>query len=160
MSHPKFAALIIAGITVIAAAASAASQQPLDSTPPAATATTGQSSEADEAAALIAKANAAAAANAKLTETTVASRSGTKIEPTPQARKKASEFGFHAEIYDGKTMFCRDDAYVGTRIKSKLCMDSNQFEDYAVQLKIARDMMKEKGQCTGGICGHVDTPNP
>jgi hypothetical protein len=159
MSHPKFAALIIAGITVIAAAASAASQQPLDSTPPAATATTGQSSEADEAAALIAKANAAAAANTKLAETTVA-RSGTKIEPTPQARKKASEYGFHAEIYDGKTMFCRDDAYVGTRIKSKLCMDSNQFEDYAVQLKIARDMMKEKGQCTGGICGHVDTPNP
>jgi hypothetical protein len=33
-------------------------------------------------------------------------------------------------------------------------MSAFEFEDYAVQLKIARDMMKSKGQCQGGdVCG-------
>jgi hypothetical protein len=154
MSYPKFTVLLIAGITVIAAAASAASpQQPPDSATPAATATTSQSSEADETAALIAKANAAAAANSVATART-SGASTAPTNPSPEARKKANEFGFKAEVYNGKTMFCKDDAALGSRLKSKRCMNSNEFEDYAVQLKIARDLMKVKGQCQGGdICG-------
>jgi hypothetical protein len=55
-------------------------------------------------------------------------------------------------------MFCKQDAVLGSRLTSKRCMGAIQFEDYAVQLKIARDMMESKGACqggkaTGGACG-------
>lgn len=161
MSYSKIAILIVAVITATTASgypreapdstsATPASTAPA-STAPAATAaaTSGAASEAEETAALIAKANAAAA-NAKAAETATRTPPATKIEPSAEARKKASEFGFHAEIFDGRTMFCKEDAALGSRLKSKRCMDAIQFEDYSVQLKIARDMMQSKTACQGG----------
>ena len=71
------------------------------------------------------------------------------MAPTAVARKKANDFGFHAEIYSGRTYFCKDDATLGTRLKSKKCIDADQFEDYAIQLQIARDTMR-KDVCQGG----------
>ena len=147
MTFSKLAVFVIAGVFAAASAAVSAQQNP-DSTP-AATAATPQAGDADQAAALIAQANAQAAANAKAAATAPA-QPATPIEPSPAARKKAQNYGFHAEIYDGKTMFCRDDAALGTRLVSKRCMDADQFEDYAVQLQIARDLMKDKGACQGG----------
>ncbi|HEY2781411.1 MAG TPA: hypothetical protein VGI90_11575 [Steroidobacteraceae bacterium] len=153
MNFAHSAVFIIAGVFAAASAAVSAQQNP-DSTPPASAATS-QLSDSDQAAALIAHANAAAAANAKEAATAAAARP-TKIEPSPAARKKAQQYGFHAEIYDGKTMFCRDDATLGTRLVSKKCMGADQFEDYAVQLQIARDLMKQKATCQGGdICGGI-----
>jgi hypothetical protein len=166
VSYSKIAVLIVAVITATTASgyprevpdstsATPASTAPASTAPastaPAATAaaTAGAASEADETAALIAKANAAAA-NAKAAETATRTPSATKIEPSAEARKKASEFGFHAEIYDGKTMFCKQDAALGSRLTSKRCMGAIQFEDYSVQLKIARDMMQSKTACQGG----------
>ena len=76
-----------------------------------------------------------------------------KIGATPEAIKKARDFGFHAEVFSGKTFFCREDATVGTRLTSKRCIDAMQFEDYAVQLQIARDTMylpcRPRGRPTG-----------
>jgi hypothetical protein len=172
MIFPRFVVLTIA--CLIALGASAVQQQNPEPTPtPAALASdpasppgtlpaappVGQAGEAEETAALIAKANAAAAANAKLAATGVAAPA-TKEMPSPQAQKKAREYGFHAEVYNGKTMFCRDDATLGTRLASKRCMDALSFEDYAVQLKIARDLMQSKTQCQGGkvlggACGGI-----
>jgi hypothetical protein len=157
--YSKYVFLIIAAIAATAAFAYAqqapeptpASTAPAGTAPAtAATAAPGSTSEADETAALIAKANAAAAADAKAAEPAARTASATKIEPSPEARKKAREFGFHAEIFDGKTMFCKQDAALGTRIKSLRCMNADEFEDYAVQLKIARDLMQSKTQCQGG----------
>lgn len=105
--------------------------------------------EADDTAALIAKANAIAAANAKSTAPEIAAPA-VKEMPSAKAQKKAREYGFHAEVYSGNTFFCRDDATVGTRLPSKWCLDANEFEDYAVQLKIARDLMKSKATCNAG----------
>jgi hypothetical protein len=154
VNYPKFASLVIAAIAASAPGAFAqqAPQPPPASTTPAATT---DSSEADQTAALIAKANAVAAANANaLAASTTTNRSLTKIPASPEARKKAGEFGFQAEVYNGNTLFCKEDAALGTRIKSKRCMSAYEFEDYSVQLKIARDLMKQKGQCQGGdICG-------
>ena len=151
-------------VLVLAAAAAPvlAAQQSPDPAPTAAaqaatkpaasaTASATPASETDDTAALIAQANATAAANAKAE---VASAAPVVKEPSAEARKKAREYGFHAEIYDGKTMFCRDDATLGTRIGSKRCMNSEDFEDYGRMLQIARDTMKAKSQCQGGsICG-------
>jgi hypothetical protein len=165
MTFTKLAALVIASAFAAASAPVLAQQTP-DSAPsatapasapastPAATAAT-PPSEVDETAALIAKANAAAAATANTVENAPAAPAG-RGAPTAAAAKKAKDYGFHAEIYSGKTFFCRDDATVGTRIKDKRCIDANQFEDYAVQLQIARDTMK-KDVCQGGNTGMVGT---
>jgi hypothetical protein len=135
---------------------STATAAPTAATTPAPTAASAApASEADDTAALIAQANAAAAANAKAEAAPPAAVA--KQEPSAAARKKAREYGFHAEIYDGKTMFCRDDPTLGTRIASKRCMDSEDFEDYGRMLKLARDLMKNKSGCNGGgVCGSPD----
>ena len=158
MNFPKWAVLTIATTFAAAAVPVLAAQQNPDSTPTAAqtaikpaasaTASATPAGEADDTAALIARANAAAAANAKAE--TAAPASLVKKEPSAAASKKAREYGFHAEVYDGKTMFCRDDATLGTRIASKRCMDYEDFEDYGRMLQIARELMRDKNQCQGG----------
>ena len=159
MTFSKLAAFVIAGTFAAVSAPVLAQQQP-DSTPaatPASAATAATAAtptnEADDTAALIAKANAAAAAKAKAVETAAATPAG-KAAPTAEALRKAKDYGFHAELFSGKTFFCREDATVGTRIKNKRCIDANAFEDYAVQLQVARDTMK-KDVCQGGNVGPV-----
>ena len=125
---------------------SAATAAPTAAAPPAARAT--PAGDADDTAALIAQANATAAENAKAEAAPAVPT--VKKEPSPEARRKAREYGFHAEIYDGKTMFCRDDATLGTRIPAKRCMDSDDFEDYGRMMQLARDLMKDKSACQGG----------
>ena len=153
MTFSKLAVVVIAGVFAAASPPVLAVQQNPDSTPAASTATP-QASDSDQAAALITQANAAAAANAKAATTEPAASA--PIEPSPAARRKARNYGFRAEIYDGKTMFCREDATLGTRLVSKKCMGADQFEDYAVQLQIARDLLRQKATCQGGdICGGI-----
>lgn len=108
--------------------------------------------EAQETAALIAKANAAAAANTRKGAATAAATPATSAR---EARKRANEYGFHAEVFNGNTLFCRDDAVLGTRFKTKRCMGLDQFADYATQLEIARDTINAKTACSGGICGEL-----
>jgi hypothetical protein len=163
MTYPKIVFLVIAAI---AAGAPRAAQQQNPEPAPAgtpsaeATVTTTSSSEADEAAALIAKANAMAVANANArAASTVTNKSPAKlVEASPEARKKAREFGFRAEVYNGTTLFCRQDAILGSRIPLPRCMTAYEFDDYAVQLKIARDLMQNKGACNSkgtpfSLCG-------
>jgi len=162
MTFSKLAAFVIAG-SFAAAIAPVLAQQTPDSTPsaaaPAATPASAPAaipSEADETAALIAKANAAAAAKGQAVGMAAAAHAGV-APPTAQAIKKAREYGFHAEMFRGKAFFCREDATVGTRIKATRCIDANAFEDYAVQLQIARDTMK-KDVCQGGKTGMLGGP--
>ena len=152
MTHPKIAFLVIAALIAAGAPrARAAQQQSPEPAPASAVAgdTSASSSEADEAAALIAKANAMAVANANArAASTSANRSpGKLVEASPEARKKAREFGFRAEVYNGTTLFCRQDPVLGSRIPLPRCMTAYEFDDYIVQLKIARDMMQNKGAC-------------
>lgn len=160
MTYPKFTLLVIAAVAAGAPGAFAqqAPESPPASTPAATPAATTGSSEADQTAALIAKANAAAAANANALAASTTNRSLTKIPASPEARKKASEFGFQAEVFNGSTLFCKEDAALGSRIPLKRCMTTYEFDDYVVKLKIERDMMQGHTQCTGGICGNVDKP--
>lgn len=157
MIHVKVTLLVIAALGASASRATPRQtpESPPASTPPVA-ATNGASQEAEETAALIAKANAAAAANARAAS--MATPTATKIEASP-AGKKARDFGFRAEIYNGDTLFCKQDAALGSRIPLTRCMSAQEFEDYATQLKLARDTLQNKLQCTGGkyamlnICG-------
>jgi hypothetical protein len=135
---------------VIATIACAAPAMPLHAqqagTP--ASTTAAEDADAPDPSALIAKANAAAAATAKAVEIPPNTRV-VDHEPTAAARKKAADFGFHSEMYSGKTFFCKDDATLGTRLPTKKCIDPDNFEDYAIQLQIARDTMR-KDICQGG----------
>jgi hypothetical protein len=140
-----------------AASVPAIAQQKPDATPASvasttAITTTSSKPEADDTGDLIAAANTAAAANAKPAPSQMVAINKGVIEPTQKARKKAREFGFHEEIYDGKTFFCKDDATLGTRVPTKKCMDAMGFEDYSTQLEFARDTM-HKDVCQGGGAG-------
>ncbi len=162
MANPKFAFLVIAAF---ASSASWAAQQPAppESTPAAtpaapAAASTNSTNEADETAALIAKANAAAAANANARAPSMSTRTLTQAEASREARKKASEFGFRAEVYNGNTLLCKHDAALGSRIPLVRCMSAQEFDEYATQMKIARDSLEHnlETQCQGKFtCGGI-----
>ena len=155
MTHPKVAFLVIAALAATAPRATPQQtpESPPATTPPAA-ATESASKEADDTAALIAKANAAAAAHANARAASMTTRTLTSTEASPTARKKAGEFGFLAEVYNGNTLFCKHDTPLGSRIPLVRCMSAYEFEEYATQLKIARDLLKSKTQCQGGgLCG-------
>lgn len=160
MTNSKVAFLVIAAF---ASSASWAAQQPAPpESPPASTpaapaaASTNSANEADETAALIARANAAAAANANARAASMSTRTLTQAEASRDARKKANEFGFRAEVYNGNTLFCKHDAAIGSRIPLVRCMSAQEFDEYATQMKIARDSLENnlETQCQGKFnCG-------
>jgi hypothetical protein len=149
MIHSNFAVLIIATLVAAAtvSAAPALPQQAPDPAP-AATATTNQSSEAAEAAATaaaIAKANAAAAA--------AAGGKSAAAKPNDDAAiaKKAKEFGWHSEVRQGVTVYCREAPVVGSRFTEKKCASGNQLAVVLEQQEFERDQLKQRG--CGGNCG-------
>jgi len=162
MSYAKIAFLVIAAFVVSAPRATPqqTSEPPRANAPAEAAATPVPSSETDETAELIAKANAAAAANANARAASMTTRTLTKLEASTAARKKASEFGFSAEVYNGNTLFCKHDAALGSRIPLVRCMSADEFEEYATQLKIARDSIRNnlQTQCYNVLmCGGINT---
>ena len=145
MAHSKFAVLIIA--TLVAAAtvsATPALPQQAPDPAPAATATTNQSSEAAEAAATaaaIAKANAAAGGKS----------AAAKPNDDAAIAKKAKEFGWHSEVRQGVTVYCREAPVVGSRFTEKKCASGNQLAVVLEQQEFERDQLKQRG--CGGNCG-------
>jgi hypothetical protein len=166
MATDKFPPIALMGVIACGAFAMPLhAQQPAGAAKPAPTAqaatpasdtAAADNADASDPSALLATANAAAAANAKAAEIPPNARV-VDHEPTAAARRKAADYGFHSEMYDGKTFFCKDDATLGTRLISKKCIDPDNFEDYAIQLQIARDTMR-KDVCQGGKAGLTPSP--
>lgn len=156
MPNPRLILLVIASFAsgaLWAAQQQAPPESPTANTPAAPTAA---SNEAAETAALIARANAAATANADARAASMSTRTLTQAEASREARKKASEFGFRAEVYNGTTLFCKHDAALGSRIPLVRCMSALEFDEYATQMKIARDSLENniETQCQGKFtCG-------
>jgi hypothetical protein len=114
VNHPNFVFVVLLVVTIASPVFSQQAPDPTSAnTAPAATATTSASTtnEAEETAALIAKANAAAITNARPAVPTAPIAINL---PSALARKKASEYGFQAEIINRKTMFCKEAATLGT----------------------------------------------
>jgi hypothetical protein len=157
MTFTKLAVFAFASAFAAATVPAIAQQQPNATSAPAAASSS--KADADDTGDLIAAANAAAATNAKAPPSQMVAINKGVVEPTQIARKKAREFGFHEEIYAGKTFFCKDDATVGTRLPTKKCMDAIGFEDYSIQLEYARDTMHKDvcqgGKATAGPCGGI-----
>jgi len=132
------------------ASESAKSEPAPQANTPAASATTPSASdsaaadtEAAATAALIAKANAAAAA---------AGKSSTKTEGDNSIWiKKAKQTGWRAEVQNGNTVYCRNDAEVGSRFATRRCVGETQLANLMEQAEFDKDQLKQRG--CGGNCG-------
>jgi hypothetical protein len=154
VNHSKISVLVIAGIGAIAAAASLAlPQQATDSAratasqsepKPAANTAAASDTEATEAAAAIAKANAAAAA---------AGGKSSASKPSDEAvfAKKAKDSGWHREVRQGVTVYCREEPVIGSRFSEKKCATESRLALLLEQQEFDRDQLKQRG--CGGNCG-------
>jgi hypothetical protein len=98
--------------------------------------------EAAATAAAIAKANAAAAGGKSATP-----------KPTDDAAfaKKAKDFGWHPEVRQGVTVYCREAPVIGSRFTEKKCADEARLAVILEQQEFDRDQLKQRG--CGGNCG-------
>jgi hypothetical protein len=108
-----------------------------------ANAATSEDAEAAATAAAIAKANAAAASGGK----------STTDKPTDDAAfaKKAKSFGWHTEVRQGVTVYCREAPVIGSRFTEKKCAKQSQLAVLLEQQEFERDQLKQRG--CGGNCG-------
>jgi hypothetical protein len=152
MIQSQFTRLLITA-TLVAITAPIYAQQapepakaPANSNPaaPAQADTSAQDADAAAAAAAIAKAKAAAAAEA---------------EPKPKSSsdgdaalaKRAKEAGWRAEVRSGVTVYCRQDAVVGSRFTQKRCAAESQLAGILERQEYEREQLKQRG--CGGSCG-------
>jgi hypothetical protein len=145
---------IVLILAAAAAAAPAFAQQAADApkTAPATEApaanttpdTAASDAEAAATAALIAKANATAAA---------AGAAKPSAKPTDAASivKKAKQTGWRPEVHNGNTVYCRNDAEVGSRFSTRRCVSEIQLANIIEQAEFDKDQLKQRG--CGGNCG-------
>ncbi len=66
---------------------------------------------------------------------------------------KAQALGFHPRVRDGLTVFCHNDAAIGTHFKSERCIKP---ETVDLEVELAAQLRQKSGQvrpCTGASCG-------
>ena len=100
--------------------------------------------EAAATAAAIAKATAAAAAAG-------AAKSSAKPLDAATIVKKATQSGWRPEVKNGNTVYCRNDAEVGSRFTTRRCVSEMQLANLLEQAEFDKDQLKQRG--CGGSCG-------
>jgi hypothetical protein len=84
------------------------------------------------------------------------SPTATPVAISPELRKKARIQGMHIEQSTRGILFCWEDASLGTRLKTKKCVDQDTFELLVQQRGIMRDGLQQgSGSCNGGPCGQI-----
>jgi hypothetical protein len=101
-----------------------------------------QDADAAAAAAAISKAKAAAAAEAKPKSSS---------DGDAALAKKAKEAGWRPEVRSGVTVYCRQDAVVGSRFTQKRCAAEGQLAGILERQEYEREQLKQRG--CGGSCG-------
>jgi hypothetical protein len=144
-------AIASAGGIAFAQQASDAAKTPAtpSSTPAAPGSTPASSSDSADAeaaatAALIAKANAAAAA--------ATAKSPAKITDEATLAKMAKKAGWHTEVQNGNTLYCRQSTDLGTRFSSKKCATWTQLAVVLEQQQYEKDQLGLHG-CGGNCTG-------
>lgn len=117
---------------------------PANSNPaaPAQAGASAQDADAAAAAAAIAKAKAAAEAEAKPKSSS---------DGDAALAKKAKEAGWRPEVRSGVTVYCRQDAVVGSRFTQKRCAAEGQLAGILERQEYEREQLKQRG--CGGSCG-------
>ena len=65
--------------------------------------------------------------------------------PSPETIKKATDAGLKPEVHRGVTMFCWEDANVGTRFKTKKCVGALELDGVIEQREADREQMNRGG---------------
>jgi hypothetical protein len=99
-----------------------------------------QDADAAAAAAAVAKAKAAAEAKPK-----------SSSDGDAALAKKAKEAGWRPEVRSGVTVYCRQDAVVGSRFTQKRCAAEGQLAGILERQEYEREQLKQRG--CGGSCG-------
>jgi hypothetical protein len=127
VSHSKIRFPLLIG-AMLAAALPAYSQQ--SSAPPANT-----SAAAASAATAPAQTSTPSAA-----QTTASDSESAK--PSDATVKKAKSMGLHAEVHNGATQYCWEDANLGTRFPTKKCVGEDQLNTLVAQRQATQDNMR------------------
>ena len=115
-SQPLFISLMIAALPVYAQDASTPAPA---ATPPAAAATS--------------------AAQAPASTPQAPPSNSAPAAPSDETLKKARAAGLRAETRKGATVYCYEDANIGTRFTTKKCVDASQLDALIVQRRATRD---------------------
>jgi hypothetical protein len=136
MAASAIRALFMIG-AIVGAATSVSAQTPPDASKPAdATAAAPSSSTAD----------ATTAATPPSTPAAAEKPAG----PSADTIKKAREAGLKPEIRKGVTVFCREDANIGSRFTTKKCIDESQLDEFIVMRQSQQDQLKRNSAGLGG----------
>jgi len=155
-SHRKFMTRITQAIWIAAGAIAvtlASAQQPdADKAAPAApaapAAAPASAAGADPAAA--ASTSSAAQPAAPAATPAAAAPAG----PSAETIKKARQAGYHQEVRKGVTLFCHEDATIGTHFTSKKCVDESGLAAVLDLRQQQREQMDKPVACGAGCSGH------
>ena len=137
-------AVAAAGGIAFAQTASEAVKTPATPNSTAASSSDSADAEAAATAALIAKANAAAAA--------AAAKSPAKITDEATFAKTAKKAGWHSEVQNGTTYYCKQITETGTHFSTKHCATSTQLAVVLEQQQFEKDQLGLHG-CGGNCTG-------
>ncbi len=73
--------------------------------------------------------------------------------PSAEMLKKAKDVGLHPENRRGATVYCWEDAEVGTRFKTKKCVPESQLDELVARREAAQQNARQ-GNCAGSNCSH------
>jgi hypothetical protein len=62
--------------------------------------------------------------------------------PSAETLKRAKAVGLRPEVRKSGTVYCWEDATVGTRFTTKKCVDENQLDDMIAQREAQQDKMR------------------
>jgi hypothetical protein len=69
----------------------------------------------------------------------------TPAGPSPETLKKAKENGLKAEVRKGTTVYCWEDANIGSPFKTKKCVGESQLDELISQRQAQRDALNRAG---------------
>jgi hypothetical protein len=63
--------------------------------------------------------------------------------PSPDVLKRARLAGYRTKkLREGSTVFCKQEAHVGSRFSTESCIDETQLEEFLLRAQAQRDSMK------------------
>ncbi len=96
-----------------------------------------------------------AAPTAAPTEQTASPTPAVPAGPSADTLKKARMAGYRPETKKGITLYCQENANIGTRFPTKKCLDESQLKSAMDVHNDQADGLRQPGACTGAVCtGH------
>jgi len=72
--------------------------------------------------------------------------------PSPDTVKKAKDAGYRAKLRKGVTLFCKDEADIGTHFSTEHCINEDQLGLVLERAQAQRDQMTNHTCSNGGAC--------